>query len=86
MKKDTAEILLEARISRRDFMKISAFTDVAPSLGGVVSLDFLAPSESQAQGVAKPFTFAVMADQHTMGPKNNYMKLRWNGASRKSTN
>ena len=76
MKKDKAEILLGAQLSRRDFMRISAFTGIAASLGGVVSLDFLAPSEGQAQSIAKAFNFAVMADHHTMGPKNNYMKLR----------
>jgi 3',5'-cyclic AMP phosphodiesterase CpdA len=80
MKKDKDGIPVGPGVSRRDFMKMSAFTGLAASIGGLVSLDFLSPSTVQAQsagaGTAKPFTFAVMADHHTMGPKNNYMKMR----------
>src|SRR5947209_20408198 len=54
-------------------MEVSALAGIAASVGGVVTLDFLSPSSARA---AKPFNFALMAYHHTMGPKNNYMKLR----------
>lgn len=76
-KKDALDRLMAAELSRRNFMKMSAFAGIAASVGGVVTLDFLAPPPARAQMAgAKPFTFAVIADQHTMGPQNNYMKLR----------
>jgi len=75
-KKDALDRLMAAELSRRTFMKMSAFAGIAASVGGVVTLDILSPSNAWAQSGAKPFTFAVIADQHTMGAKNNYMKLR----------
>jgi len=78
-KKDALDRLMTAELSRRNFMRMSAFAGIAASVGGLVTLDFLSPSNAQGVmlgGGAKPFTFAVIADQHTMGPKNNYMKLR----------
>jgi len=77
-KKDALDRLMAADLSRRDFMKMSAFAGIAASVGGVVTLDLWSPSNAHGQpaGGVKPFTFAVIADQHTMGPKNNFMKLR----------
>ncbi|HLC10833.1 MAG TPA: twin-arginine translocation signal domain-containing protein, partial [Candidatus Bathyarchaeia archaeon] len=72
-KQDALDRLMTAELSRRNFMKMSALAGIAASVGGVVTLDFLSPSNARA---AKPFNFALMADHHTMGPKNNYMKLR----------
>ena len=72
-KHDALDRLMTAELSRRNFMKVSALAGIAASVGGVVTLDFLSPSNARA---AKPFNFALMADHHTMGPKNNYMKLR----------
>jgi 3',5'-cyclic AMP phosphodiesterase CpdA len=72
-KQDALDRLMTAELSRRNFMKMSALAGIAASVGGVVTLDFLSPSSARA---AKPFNFALMADHHTMGPKNNYMKLR----------
>lgn len=73
---DHTDRLLRAELSRRDLIKISAFTGMAASIGGLVTLDFLSPARAGAESMVKPFTFAVMADHHTMGPKNNYMKMR----------
>src|SRR5438105_6500049 len=70
---DALDRLMTAELSRRNFLKMSAFAGIAASVGGVVTLDLLSPSSARA---AKPFNFALMADHHTMGPKNNYMKLR----------
>jgi hypothetical protein len=71
-KKDALDRLMAAELSRRNFMKMSAFAGIAASVGGVVTLDILSPSSVWGQkSGAKPFTFAVIADQHTMGPKNN---------------
>ncbi len=71
--KDSLDRLMTAELSRRNFMKLSAFAGIAASVGSVVTLDILSPSNAwgQFKGGTKPFTFAVIADQHTMWPKNN---------------
>src|SRR5438132_11300621 len=72
-KQDVLVLFMTSDLSRRNFMKMSALAGIAASVSGVVTLDFLSPSSARP---AKPFNFALMADHHTMGPKNNYMKLR----------
>lgn len=74
---DAHHAVLARGLTRRGFLKVSALTGatlvVAPTMGALVR-----PALSTA--AASEFTFAIIADSHTMGPKNPRMRTRLQAA------
>lgn len=74
---DPDQGVLSKGLTRRGFLKVSALTGatlvVAPSMGSL-----LAPHSARA--AATDFSFAIIADSHTMGAKNPRMKTRLEAA------
>jgi 3',5'-cyclic-AMP phosphodiesterase len=64
--------------SRRGFIETLGLTGVTLAAAPLASL--LLPSTAMAGTVLEDFTFAILADSHTMGKKNSPMKIRLEAA------
>jgi len=77
---DADHAVLAKGLTRRGFLKVSALTGatlvVAPGMGSLGSL--VRPMSALA--AASDFSFAIIADSHTMGAKNPRMKTRLEAA------
>ncbi|MHB8483968.1 MAG: metallophosphoesterase [Nitrospiria bacterium] len=77
---DVKDSVMARTISRRNFLKMSALAGasivVSPGLSRILGNDRLLAAP------VDPFSFAIIADSHTMGPKNPRLKIRLEAAVR----